>query len=200
MVKKPEMQTAVIVALASCFAVVPGTIASGQTGGGTFSLDRSSIGSVREYVADDAAPRQLSIPRNLFVSSAFRRRVEMMLHRSPTFRRQCMRIGGEPLLAVKVDIARPPWRSGIRATTNITRRDSGHLMAHIGIFPLNDTIELIAHELEHVIEQLDEIDLHSRAALPGAGVHAVADSHAFETARAKKIGLKVAAEVRTFRQ
>jgi hypothetical protein len=200
MVKKPGMHTVTTVALASCFALVLNTPSSAQTGGNAFSLDRSSIGSVREYVAGEAVPRQLSIPPNLHVSSTYRRAVEMMVQRSPTFRRQCMRIAGAPHVTVEVNVARTPWRSDIRATTNITRYESGRLIAAIGIFPPKDSVELIAHEIEHVIEQLDEIDLAARARLPGTGVRALSDSDAFETARAKKIGRKVAAETRAFRQ
>jgi hypothetical protein len=55
--------------------------------------------------------------------------------------------------------------------------------------------ELIAHELEHVIEQLDGIDLHALASRPATGVHVCADG-AFETTRAVKVGRAVAGEVR----
>jgi hypothetical protein len=56
-------------------------------------------------------------------------------------------------------------------------------------------VELVAHELEHVIEQLDRIDLPSKAALPDSGVHSLA-GNMFETTRATRVGLKVAQEVR----
>jgi hypothetical protein len=62
---------------------------------------------------------------------------------------------------------------------------------------LDDPVELIAHELEHVIEQLDHVDLPSRAALPGTGVRrTVSPDGAFETTRASQTGLRVAQEVR----
>jgi hypothetical protein len=60
-------------------------------------------------------------------------------------------------------------------------------------------VELIAHELEHVIEQLDQIDLASLAALRDTGVrHAQGEGVVFETARATQVGLKVTREVRAF--
>ena len=60
-----------------------------------------------------------------------------------------------------------------------------------------NTQELIAHEFEHIIEQLDGVDLAARAALPNTGVTAF--GHAadmFETTRAQRTGLKVVSELR----
>jgi hypothetical protein len=56
---------------------------------------------------------------------------------------------------------------------------------------------LIAHEFEHIIEQLDGIDLSSRVHLPSSGVsRGRGEADAFETTRAKRMGVTVAAEVR----
>jgi len=58
-----------------------------------------------------------------------------------------------------------------------------------------------SHEIEHVIEQLDDVDLAAQARLPDTGVHSVsADSHVYETARALRVGLKVTEEVQAFRR
>ena len=197
MVKESGMQLFATVALSSSLAVALATSASAQTSGGTFTLDRSSMTSVREYVAAEAVPRQLTLPPNLVVSREYQSIVETMLHQSPTFRRQCVRIAGEPFVSVEVRLARPPWRLDARALTQIRRRDSGFLDAIIEIFPLQDSVELIAHELEHVIEQLDGVDLESRARLRDASVRVLlSHSRAFETVRARKVGLRVGTEVR----
>lgn len=60
---------------------------------------------------------------------------------------------------------------------------------------MQDHAELIAHEIEHIIEQLDGIDLGARATLPATGVRRCADG-AFETMRAIRTGLAVAGEMR----
>ena len=57
-----------------------------------------------------------------------------------------------------------------------------------------DAIELIAHEIEHIIEQLDDVDLALRAAYPNSGVKRL-DDGTFETLRAKRVGLKVVEEM-----
>jgi len=189
------------VALASHVLIQVASPAWAQSSTTGFILDRTSVTSVREYVAAEAVPRQLSLPANVTISPVYRPLLENMLRQSATFRRQCVRIAGEPRLTVELKIATPPWRSDIRAKTQISRKPSGHLHALIEIYPLNDNVELIAHEIEHVIEQLDDVDLAAQARLPDTGVHSVsADSHVYETARALRVGLKVTEEVQAFRR
>jgi hypothetical protein len=161
------------------------------------TLERVSLTSVHHYVAGDAIPRQLALPSNLVVSALFRSMVEAMLRDSPTFRRQCVRIAAEPGLTVHLSVNPPPRRSTHRAMTHLTRDDRGHLTAFISIGPFEDTQELIAHEFEHVIEQLDGIDLAARAARPHTGVTPIGHRRAvFETTRAQRVGLKVVSELR----
>ncbi len=120
-----------------------------------------------------------------------------MLHDSPTFRRQCLRIAGEPKLTIHLIFAPPSSRSDIRAMTTITREPDGRQVAHIAITPRQDLVELIAHEFEHIVEQLDGVDLAAHAARPRTGVHAQTGPLAmFETVRATRIGRKVAGEMR----
>jgi hypothetical protein len=57
----------------------------------------------------------------------------------------------------------------------------------------DDPAELMAHEFEHIVEQLDGVDLPVRAAVPGSGVRACSDG-SYETIRAARIGRLVADE------
>jgi len=168
-----------------------------QSNGTTFALARTSFAPAHEYVAADAVPKQLSLPANLIVQSSYRALVEQMLRGSPAFRRQCLRISGESRLIVQLKLGSPQWRSDFRATTRVTRGGDGRMTAVIEVFPLNDDVELIAHEIEHVIEQLDEVDLASHAANGNTGVRLLAEN-VFETVRARQTGLKVTGEVRAF--
>ena len=71
------------------------------------------------------------------------------------------------------------------------------MTATVVIGQATDIVELIAHEIEHIIEQLDEIDLASKATVPHSGVKALDhDGPVFETVRARVIGVRVAQEVR----
>ena len=59
--------------------------------------------------------------------------------------------------------------------------------------------ELVAHELEHVVEQLDRVDLPRRATAAASGVtrgpRGALFPEYFETERARQIGRRVAGEV-----
>ena len=56
-----------------------------------------------------------------------------------------------------------------------------------------DPVEAIAHELEHVLEQVDRIDLRRLSFVRGNGVFRLWDGD-FETTRAVSTGRRVAAE------
>jgi len=157
---------------------------------------RVSFTSVHQYVAADAIPRQLATPQNLVVAAMYRPLVESMLRQSPTFRRQCVRIAAAPSLTVHLAITKPSPGYDVRATTHMTRDADGRLSAAIQIAPLHDVEELIAHEFEHIIEQLDGVDLAAHAAQRHTGVFAIGHRRdIFETMRAKRAGLKVVSEL-----
>jgi len=159
------------------------------------ALDRTSSAVVREYVP--ARFVSVRVPSNLDVPGVYRNLIEAMLRRSPTFRRQCMRIAAEPRLMVNVEVSPQSLGSGIRAITHIRRTRDGGFTADVHIKSSDDEVELLSHELEHVIEQLDLIDLRSKASLADTGVHRMAvDTALFETTRATRTGLKVAWEMR----
>jgi hypothetical protein len=117
----------------------------------------------------------------------------MMLERSPMFRRQCLRLAAAPHLAVVVRITHPT-NAAPRARTQI-RREGGQLSANVEINPYGPFAELLAHELEHIIEQLDGIDLAAKSNVARSGVRLCADG-TFETSRAVRIGTLVALEAR----
>ncbi len=165
----------------------------------TNTLNRSSQGIVQVYVATEAvSSEQLELPPNVDVGSLYRPLLESMLRRSPTFRRQCLRIANESDLVVHLQPFQGAVPEGVRAVTHFVKLPNGRLSADIQFNRLDHGVELIAHEFEHVIEQLDGVDLRSIAELADSGVHAVGPlGSLFETRRATRIGMRVAQEVRT---
>ena len=138
-----------------------------------------------------------ALPPNLSVPSLYRSVLETMLARSPMFRRQCLRLASAPHLEVLVRVLHPNG-GRVRARGQIRPEGDGRIAVLIEIDPADDFVELLAHELEHVIEQLDGIDLQAKAALPDSGVRQCAD-RAFETERARRIGTVVALQARAAR-
>ena len=116
---------------------------------------------------------------------------------SPTFHRQVARLAAT---GVVVSIERCRTRtecpSSVRASTTMSFQDDVLARANVRIlFPSVDAPELIAHELEHVIERLDGVDL-ARFGDRGPRVVRVDERGHYETARAQHMGRLAAAEYR----
>jgi hypothetical protein len=158
------------------------------------ALERSTAGIVREYVATGGTDSS-ALPPNIDASGAYQGTLKWMLRHSATFRQQCRRIANAAVEIVIRPAARP--LHGADARGDIVRRADGVLEATLDIARGRDAVQLIAHEIEHVIEQLDQIDLPARAAVADSGVRMGGGvERVFETTRAIHIGLKVAQEVR----
>ena len=89
--------------------------------------------------------------------------VTAMLRRSETFREQCQRLSDAPLLIVRVEIDPLLVTGTYRARTVFRRYSSGLLLANVSVGPGGKQAEWIAHEFEHILEQLDGVDLRELA-------------------------------------
>ena len=172
---------------------------AGPDGGMRSARLRSSHDAAREY-RSVAAPAfaDVRLPPNLVVPAAYQDLLRAMRDRSPTFRRQLLRIENAQHAAIVLETSVPPAHLQAQAWTKIERNSEGRLAAVIHVAPVNRAAELIAHELEHVIEQLDGIDLETKAHQRSTGVRACecGEPGTFETARAVRVGRQVAREVR----
>jgi hypothetical protein len=161
------------------------------------AFERSAAGALQRYSPERSVTPvtavSLALPPNLVASSTYRPLLLQMLQRSATFRRQCQRIANTSDLVVTLRTPAAPGPTRIRARAHIVK-DGAQMHAAIEVIALHDPAELIAHELEHVIEQLDGVDLAAKAVVATSGV--ADESDGYETARAKRVGLAVAAEVR----
>ena len=119
--------------------------------------------------------------------------VEGMRQRSPAFRRQVARIGAARTFRVRVlpeDRPRPTAVSDARTAFTF---DGGTLVsAHVYLRMTPQVPRFIAHEMEHILEQLDGIDLQAQ---DGNGVVWKSNDTTFETRRAIEAGLLVEQEV-----
>jgi hypothetical protein len=115
--------------------------------------------------------------------------IDALIQASPTFRAQCQRIAAARTLRVDLEVVQT--LGAPRAETTIVRYEAGAVRACVRIAFGQDYRELIAHEFEHVIEQLDGVDLRSEA---GHGRAWLLDAHVFETRRASDAGRRVRRE------
>jgi hypothetical protein len=146
--------------------------------------------------SESAAPipsRESPLPANLIVPDIVRPVATSMWRQSATFRRQCARLAEHPDVIVRLELAKVIQDT--RGARSAVERLSGSLNAAVEIELRKPElyVEHIAHELEHVLEQVDGIDLRRLARQGLNGV--VNRGGAFETARARAVGRVVAQEV-----
>ena len=132
-------------------------------------------------------PPTVSVARNLL------RQLGPMLATSSTSRAQCGRIAQARSLIILIRVDPALVERSYRARTSFARTPTGALVARVHISLRTNPAEWIAHELEHVVEQLDGSSLPALAAgRQGAWLSA---EKMFETMRAIEAGRRVAAEM-----
>ena len=135
---------------------------------------------------------EAGLPANLQVDPQFQPVVEGMRQRSPAFRRQITRIGAVQAFRVRLLPEDQPPTATSDARTAFSL-DAGTLVsAHVYLRMTPQIPRFIAHEMEHIIEQLDGIDLRAQAE---NGVVWKSNDTSFETRRAIEAGLLVEQEV-----
>ena len=145
------------------------------------------------FLLHSPAHAQLALPSNLHVAPIYRNFVEAIADHSPTFEEQLMRIATAAEVGVHVAIV--PRVLGARARTRMVR-DGERLTAWSEVARLDNVVELLAHEIEHVIEQIERLDLTTGARIAQTGIYSVSvDGTSFETVRAARAGVTVAREV-----
>jgi len=124
-----------------------------------------------------------------------RREVEELLQYSPTFRAQYQRIAETPRIVVGVRVDVRLTQTNYRARTTFRHYSSGLIVADVLIGPGSQRGESIAHEFEHILEQLDGQDLKQMAKSNAKDVW-YSGSDVIETERAIKAGRTVRDELR----
>jgi hypothetical protein len=141
--------------------------------------------------AEQQQCRRAPLPANVSVPRDLEPTIARIHDRSPTFRAQCERIAAADHARIDVRID-PRIPSRCRAFSVVTRRH-GQIVAEVHLPPSSDHSELLAHELEHVIEQIEGLNLRRLSRQKGSGVHEI-EVGLFETDRAQRVGRVVMTE------
>ena len=134
------------------------------------------------------------MPAHVVVREPFPHVIRDMLTYSPTFRAQCGRLAAATQLRVVMRVDLRSCRSDYAARTVFTYGQDGQLFAHIDFQLRANYAPIVAHEFEHVLEQLDRWHLKTLADDEDAGVCEI-EPGVFETDRAVKVGNAVEAEM-----
>ena len=136
----------------------------------------------------------VAIPANMIVDRAIAPMVMRAISEVETIRRQCGLIASASHLRVSIRLHPGRLIGGTRAQATITRYAFGAIRVEITLPVTSRHIEMLAHELEHVIEQLEGARLHELVGQRHSGVRRFADG-AFETRRAEQAGRAAEREV-----
>jgi hypothetical protein len=158
-----------------------------------FGGSRSWAQSAGVEAATAAVVDDVRLPPTVQLSDELRPRIAAMLQTSATFRVQCRQIAAAARLHLQVKID-SRVDGAYRARSTISRLHSGDLIAVIALSPFGDPTEWLGHEFEHVVEQLEGLQL-PELARQRAGVWRSAPDM-YETQRAAQVGRKVLDEVR----
>lgn len=142
--------------------------------------------------ADEGGCRRSPLPANVEFFPGLDRAVQRIYDRSPTFRAQCERIAQASNLRVRVYVNTriPP---AYRALT-VMSRQGRQIQADVNVPPGRQFAEMLGHEFEHVLEQVDGVNLPRLSTVRGSGVWAV-ERDLFESSRAQDAGRLISLEV-----
>jgi hypothetical protein len=145
-----------------------------------------------EATTADQQCRRPFLPANVFLLHDIEEPLRRIYERAPSFRAQCARIAAAKGLRVTVRID-PRMPSRCRAFT-LLRHSGGQIFADVHLRPSSDHAEMLAHEFEHILEQIEGLNLRTLSRAKGSGVREV-EYAVFETDRAQAAGEAVAEEV-----
>ena len=134
-------------------------------------------------VPETAPPWTIALPHDLRVL------VTQLVDGSPTFRSQWHALISSPRLRLGVKFNAKPGPD--RARSVVRHYQYGLIVAEVEL-PFGEDVELLAHEFEHVREQVEGVNLRRISQDRTAGVKDL--GYAYETERAYDVGRRVATE------
>lgn len=143
------------------------------------------------YFSGNIRAQSLALPSNIKTSKDLQLLLVKIWKNSDTFRGQCEKIAAAPQAHIEIKIMP---NIGCRALSSI-KKSNGQLEITIQLAPMSPNlyVELIGHEFEHILEQLEGIDLRSLANKPKSRVYRLYNG-SFETDRAVQAGQTIAYE------
>lgn len=149
--------------------------------------------------AETLTQSSVRLPDSILISPDLRPHIDAMLEGSPTFRQQFDRIVTTPKLIITARFDPTFQERGFKARSCMRRYDTGLLMVSMDIGVSPSPVEWIAHEFEHVLEQLDGVPLKGLVDRWRSGVW-FSGSEMVETWRAMRAGQVVRREMQTLKQ
>jgi hypothetical protein len=142
--------------------------------------------------------RPTRTPVRVQLSRDLQRVAARTVERSPTFRSQLDRLERTAGLVVTASFDPAIDQHSYRARSVIHRLRTGEMVAIVSINPRGNAVEWLAHEFEHILEQVEGLHLPSLARRTTA-IWRTGNGEMFETDRAIRAGRRVVEETRANR-
>lgn len=156
-------------------------------------------GSPSVFCSTSGSQEEAALPPNVVMPKYLKPILQRMIERSRTFRLQCQKIGSATQLRIAIELVPRLSDCQCRALSNIKRYGTGFVLIKIQIIVPNiHLVEVIGHEFEHALEQIEGLDLRMLASTQSKYVYKSA-SGGFETKRAMRAGSTIEQEFYFFR-
>lgn len=138
----------------------------------------------------------IAFPSNIVVQAELRAAVARLWEGSATFRAQCLKIGEHKRYRVAISVEPKLLLSRNWRAQCVLRVYSSGLVAARVMVPLNrhQVDELIPHELEHIVEHIEGVNVREEANKHLGGVYEVGSGQ-IETVRAMQAGKQAKQEL-----
>ena len=134
-------------------------------------------------------------PANIVVQAGLRAVVAQLWEGSPTFRAQCQKIGEQKRYRVAVVLEPSLTLSrNCRAQCVLRVYSSGFVTARVMVPHGRQVTELIPHELEHIVEHIEGVNVKSEVSRGGTGAFDAGGGRV-ETVRAMRVGRQARQEL-----
>jgi hypothetical protein len=138
-------------------------------------------------------------PTNIVVQAELRAAVAQLWEGSPTFRAQCQKIGEHKRYRVAVVIEPSLSLSrSFRAQCVMRAYSSGFVTARVMVPRSLHVTELIPHELEHIVEHIEGVNVKRNVNKPGRDTYDAGGGR-IETVRASRVGRQARQELEASR-
>ncbi len=166
-------------------------------GSGTLLAQPASVSSAFDLIRPEAVGASIVSNRAtaaIIVDGKLQGLVDDLIARSTAFRRQWQRLSRQPRLTLRIELVHHRHVLDAHAATTVVVQPDGSQEATVAVPASTRLAELVAHEVEHVLERLDGVRVATQHSLGDGSVRKA--SGTFETARAVLVGQVVAAEFR----
>ncbi len=147
--------------------------------------------ALSQLLATDS-PASGRLPSNFKVPEKLQPVLEEVARRSPKFRGQLQELRHHPHVRMTLSYGNLSIWHVVRAESHVEKFEFGAVRIDTRLYTAEDVVDVIAHELEHVCEQIEGIDVRALAHQRGSGVSDVGGH--YETKRAVMAGHQVAEE------